>query len=172
MGPGKRLFLSAMLVALTIAGCGGGGESTSASSVETVKEPAPLSKQQQVSQSAVICSAMNAALGPLVFGDAGGEDRVRQIAVLYRRMAEMLEVIEHPRDDATGYAEFMEAAARLKKEEGDLVRVAARGEAEALAAAEDKASSALRAFRAASAVWGAPQCAGGPDPPYGSQAGA
>lgn len=172
MRTGERLFLSGMLLALTIAGCGGDGDSTATSPAETVTGPAPLSKQQQVSQSAVICSAMNAALGPLVFGDEGGEDRVRQIAVLYRRMAEMLEVVEHPRDDATGYAEFMAAAARLKKEEGDLVRAAVRGEAEALAAAEDEASSALGSFRAASAVWGAPQCAGGPDPPYGSRPGA
>lgn len=171
MGTGKRSFLSAMLVALTIAGCGGDSDSTTTSPVETVESLAPLSRQQQVSQSAAICSAMNAALGPLVFGDAGGEDRVRQIAVVYQRMAVMLEIIEHPRDDATGYAEFMEAAGRLKKEEGDVVRAAVRGKANALAAARGDAATALDSFRLASAVWGASQCAEGPDPPIGSDTG-
>lgn len=171
MGFRERLVLSAMLAALAIAGCGGSGESTAAPSVETVDGPAPLSREQQVSQSVAICSAMNAALGPLVFGDAAGEDRVRQIAVVYRRMAEMLEVVERPNDDATGYAEFMEAAERLKEEEGDVVRAAVRGNASALAAAKDDAASAFDSFRLASAAWGAPLCGEGPDPPIGSRVG-
>lgn len=172
MGVSGRLSLSAVLVALTIAGCGGDGDSTASSPLASLEDPGPQSKVQRVSESAAICSAMNAALGPLVFGNEGGEDRVREIAVIYRRMAELLEAVEPPRDDTTGYAEFMAAAKRLKEEEGDLVRAAVRGQAKALVAAEGEASSALRSFRAASAVWGAPQCTEGPDPPIGSQAGA
>lgn len=113
---------------------------------------------------------MNAALGPLVFGDGGGGDRVKEIAATYRTMAEILLTIERPRDDATGYTEFMRAAGRLKKEEGDVVRAAVRGDALALAAARDDAASALDSFRLASAAWGAPLCGAGPDPPIGSRA--
>lgn len=173
MRTSRRLVVSLPLVALAIAGCGGGddGDSTAAAPVETTETPAALSKEELIAQGDAICAEVNAAVGTVGSTSTGSEGQASQVADLYSGMAGRLRDLGAPSDDSAGYAEFIEAAERLGQAESDVALAAERGDEEALATAEAEASSVLSSFQSAASAYGFQQCGEAPSAPVVSPAG-
>jgi uncharacterized membrane protein YgcG len=155
------------LLALGIAGCGGGDdeETTATPTTAATEAPAPLSKEELVAQGDGICAEVNAAVGTVAATGTGEASQALQVAELYSGMAERLQGLGAPSDDSAGYDEFIAAAEQLAQAESDVQLAAERGEEEALTAAESDASSALASFQAAATSYGFAACAEGPSAP-------
>ena len=115
--PGNKtiLFLCGALVALVIAGCGGGGDETE-TTTPTVEEPVALTKEELIDQGDGICAEVNAAVGALTASEAAessGTEEVEKVANLYTGMVERLQDLGAPEGDEGDYAKFMEAAEEL-----------------------------------------------------------
>jgi uncharacterized membrane protein YgcG len=166
MGISRRLLLVTSLVALAIAGCGGGddGDSTAAAPVETTEATA-LSKEELIDQGNGICAEVNAAVGTVGSTSAGTENQASQVAGLYSGMVERLKGLGAPSDDSAGYAEFIAAGEALAQAEENVELASEREDAEALSSAEAEASSALTPFQSAATSFGLEECAEAPAAP-------
>jgi hypothetical protein len=167
MGISRTFSLSLPLVALAIAGCGGGDdeEPTTAAPVETTETTPTLSKEELVAQGDAICAEVNAAVGTLGSTSSGAEGEASQVAGLYSGMVERLEDLGAPSDDSEGYAEFIAAAEALAQAEENIELASAREDPESLTAAEAEASDALTAFQSAATTFGFEDCAEAPAAP-------
>ena len=173
MGTSKRLLAILPLVALAIAGCGGGSgdQSTAAAPVETTEATTALSKEELIAQGDAICAEVNAAVGTVGSTSSGVGGQATQAADLYNGMVERLQGLGAPSDDSSGYPEFVAAAEQLAQAESNVGLAAERGEEEALATAESEASSALSSFQSAATAFGFQQCGEAPSAPAPSSTG-
>ncbi|MDQ3726511.1 MAG: hypothetical protein M3335_11595 [Actinomycetota bacterium] len=157
----SALFALAALVALAIAGCGGGGdETTDTAPVTTTEEPTALSKAELIEQGDAICAETNAAvaaLGSEVTEEAVPET-IEKTANLYVGMVERLQELGTPEDDDGSYPKFMEAAEELAKVEGEIKLAAEREDTVAIGEAAGEAAPALEEFEEQAAVYGFEEC--------------
>ena len=166
----KTLILAALGAALALAGCGGGGGDTTAA-VETTETQPTLSKADLIAQGDAICAEVNAAVGTLGASEAEAADQVSQTADLYGGMVERLQALGTP-DDTEGYEAFAETADELAQATSDAALASARGDEEALAAAQEEVSSSLAAFQEAAGSYGFEDCAEAPSAPETTAPGA
>jgi hypothetical protein len=170
----RRLVLIACVAApfaLVVAGCGGGGEdSTESTAAETTEAPA-LTKEELIAQGDAICAEVNAAVGTVGSTSSAASSAATQVAGLYDGMVERLKGLGAPRDESTGYPEFIAAAESLAQAEDNVKLASEREEGTALSAAEAEASSALSEFQSASRSFGFEQCAEAPAAPTPSGGG-
>jgi len=167
--PGNKtiLLILGALVALLIAGCGGGDDETE-TSTPTVEEPAALTKDEVIEQGDGICAEVNAAVGALSSSETPEStpgDSSEKVANLYTGMVERLQDLGTPEGDEGEYAKFMEAGEELAKVEGELKLAAER---EDLAAIEEKgqeAAAALESFQSQAAIYGFEDCSNEPSLP-------
>lgn len=164
-------FGGVLLLAMALAGCGGGDDETTESAPTGISEaPAALSKEELLAQGDAICAEVNAAVGTV--GSTSTEaGQSNQVAELYTGMVERLKGLGAPSDDSAGYEEFIGAAEGLGQAESDVALAAERGEDAALVTAESEASSALSAFQSAAQTYGFEQCGEGPSAPLPGAAG-
>ena len=129
MGISRRLLAILPLIALAIAGCGGGdgGDSTAAAPVETTEATTALSKEELIAQGDAICAEVNAAVGTVGSTSSGATGQAAQVADLYSGMVERLKGLGTPSDDSAGYAEFISAAEALAQAEDDVKLASERG---------------------------------------------
>lgn len=162
-----RLLPTISLVALAIAGCGGGEEDepTAAAPVETTEAPVALTKEELIAQGDAICAEVNAAVGTLGSTSSGAEGEAAQVASLYSGMVERIKDLGAPSDDSEGYAEFVAAADGLAQAEGDVELATAREDPESIASAEAEAATALDSFQSAATSFGFEDCAEAPAAP-------
>jgi hypothetical protein len=175
MGPSRRLIPTSLLLVLVLAltGCGGGGgdDSTAAAPVETIEEPAALSKEELIAQGDGICAEVNAAVGTVGSTSSEASGQAAQVAGLYAGMVDRLNGLGAPSDDSAGYAEFIASAEALAQAEDNLKLASEREEGgEALGEAEAEASSALDSFQTAATTFGFEDCAEAPAAPVPSGA--
>lgn len=168
--PGNKtiLFLLAALVALAIAGCGGGGDETTESTVATTEEPQKLTQAELIEEGDGICAEVNAAVGALgatASEEAASFEQDERVANLYTGMVERLQELGAPEGDDGSYAEFMEAAEELAKVEGETKLAAEREDLLALEEAKGEAEPALEAFEEEAADYGFEDCSEGPGTP-------
>ena len=165
MGTSRRLLaISAVLLALAIAGCGGGDDegSTAAAPVETT-EVATLSKEELLAQGDAVCAEVNAAVGTVGSTSAAAAGQAEQVAGLYGGMVERLQGLGAPSDDGAGYTEFIAAAEALAQAQDNVKLATERGEGES--EAEEEAATALTAFQSAASDFGVERCAEAPAAP-------
>jgi hypothetical protein len=165
--PGNKtiLLLLAALVALALAGCGGGGEETTESTAATTEEPQKLTRAELIEQGDGVCAEVNAAVGALsstATAEAAGFEQDERVANLYTGMVERLQELGAPEGDDGSYAEFMEAAERLAKVEGEARLAAEREDLPALEEAKGEAEPALEAFEEEAADYGFEDCSEDP----------
>lgn len=164
--PGNKtiLFLCGALVALVIAGCGGGGDETE-TTVPTVEEPVALTKDELIDQGDGICAEVNAAVGALTASEtteSSGTEEVEKVANLYTGMVERLQELGAPEGDEGDYAKFMEAAEELAKVEGEAKLAAEREDLEAMEEARGEAAVALEEFHSQAEIYGFENCSEDP----------
>jgi hypothetical protein len=167
---GQKTILLALtaLVALLVAGCGGGGDETETTATPTVEEPAALTKDELITQGDGICAEVNAAVGALSSSETEGESATgdsEKIANLYTGMVERLQDLGAPEGDEPEYVKFMEAAEELGKVEGELKLAAERGDVAATEEAGQEASAALEEFQSQAAIYGFEDCSAEPGLP-------
>jgi hypothetical protein len=167
----KVLPIALLLVALAIAGCGGGGEdSTETTQATTQEEAAQLSKADFIKQGDAICAEVNSAVGAIGTTETEVQSQTTQVSDLYVGMIESLKRLGAP-TEMDGYAEFMEAAEELAKVEGEVKLAAEREDTEALGEAATAATPALEEFEAQASVYGFEECGEGPHAPTPSGGG-
>jgi hypothetical protein len=156
-------MLAVPLTALAIAGCGGGGDDSTATTVATTEATA-LSKAELISQGDAICAEVNAAVGGV--GAAGEEvpEQITQVANLYVGMVENLKDLGAPDEDA-GYPEFIAAAEDLSATQGATKLATEREDTAAIGEAAEKAAPALEEFQSVAGEYGFEQCSEGPSTP-------
>jgi hypothetical protein len=154
------------LLALAIAGCGGGDgeDSTAAAPVETT-EAAALSKEELLAQGDAVCAEVNAAVGAAGSTSAGAGEAVVQAANLYDGMVERLKDLGAPSDETAGHAEFISSAEALAQAEENVKLAYEREEPEALESASTSVASALSEFQSAAREFGFERCAETPTAP-------
>jgi hypothetical protein len=154
-----------LLAALAIAGCGGGGsDTTETTQATTSEEAAKLSKADFIKQGDAICGEVNAAVGAVGANDREIQSQTTQVSDLYIGMVESLKRLGAP-TEMDGYAEFMEAAEKLAKVEGEVKLAAEREDTEALGEAATAATPALEEFETQAGVYGFEDCSEGPHAP-------
>jgi len=163
----RYLILTSLLVALALAGCGGGGDSGETTAAETTEEKRSLTKAELISQGDAICGEVNAAVGAVGSSAASSNTQVAQVANLYGNMVESLLRLGTPQEN-TGYGEFIQAAEELAKVESEAKLAAEREDSEALADAQSRAAVALEGFESQAAIYGFEQCSQGPSAPTGA----
>jgi hypothetical protein len=173
-GKKTTLLILSALVAVLIAGCGGGGDGTE-TTVPTVEEPAALTKEELIEQGDAICAEVNAAVGALSSSTAeeGTAEASEKVANLYTGMLERLQGLGAPEDDESAYADFMEASEELAKVEGEVKLAAEREDTAALETANTEAANALEDFQSQAAIYGFEDCSdepGLPTPAGGGEA--
>ena len=162
--PTAALSLVALL-ALVAAGCGGGGDDTTAPAETTVEAKPSLTKAALISQGDAICGEVNAAVGAIGADEEGDvEEQTIQVADLYTNMVQNILDLGRP-DDPTAYADFMAAAEELAKIEGEVALAAERSDTVALGEAATAATPALEEFQAQAAIYGFSECSEGPSAP-------
>jgi len=170
----RRRFpvIALALVALAIAGCGGGDDETTESTPEaTIPTTTALTKAELIEQGDAICAEVNAAVGGIgasETGVAGGA--AGQVADLYVGMVESLKRLGTP-TETDGYPELSSAADALSRAEGEVKLAAERGDSSGLATAESNASSALASFQSEAQSYGFEDCGAGPSAPVSGAAG-
>ena len=132
--------------------------------METTEAQPTLTKADLIAQGDAICAEVNAAVGTLGASETEASDQVSQTADLYGGMVERLQALGTP-DDTEGYEEFADAADELAQATSDAELASARGDEEALAAAQEDVSSSLAAFQEAAASYGFEDCAEAPSAP-------
>ena len=155
-------------LAVLLAGCGGGDDSTESQPTTTATTTAPT-KAQLIEQGDAICAEVNAAVGTVGASSAETSAPATQAAGLYSGMVASLKNLGTPQE-AEGYPEFVAAAEALATAEDEVKLAAEREDPTALTAAESKASSALSSFQAAAGEYGFEDCSEGPKPPSGGAA--
>jgi hypothetical protein len=157
-------------LAVLVAGCGGGGDDTTAP-VETTAEAEPsLTKAELLSQGDAICGEVNAAVGAIGASEGEVAEQTTEVATLYVGMVESIQGLGKPAE-ADGYAEFSEAAEGLAKVEGEVKLAAEREETTALGEAATAAAPALEEFQAQAAIYGFEECSEGPSAPTAAPGG-
>ncbi|HKH64611.1 MAG TPA: hypothetical protein VKA35_04040 [Solirubrobacterales bacterium] len=160
------LALTALL-ALLIAGCGGGDE-TETTPTPTVEEPAALSKNELITQGDAICAEVNAAVGALTSSEETEESATEgseKVANLYTGMVERLQDLGEPEGDGTEYAAFEEATAELGQVEADLKLAAEREDVATVEEKGQEAAAALEEFQSQAATYGFEDCSAEPGLP-------
>jgi hypothetical protein len=164
-GNKKISLLLATLIALGIAGCGGGGDETE-TTTPTVEEPTALTKAEVIDEGDGICAEVNAAVGALASPETaelgGSSEETEKVANLYTGMVERLQDLGTPEGDEGDYAKFMEAAEELAKVEGELKLAAEREDLEAIGEANGEAEVALEEFHSQAAIYGFEDCSEDP----------
>ena len=161
--------MPAALVVLSVAGCGGGSDSTASTAATTEATPT-LSKADLISQGDAICAEVNAAVGSVGTSEAAVPQQVTQVSDLYVGMVDSIQRLGTP-DEPAGYSEFIEAAEELSTVEGEAKLAAEREDTAALGEAATKAAPALEEFEAQAGVYGFEDCSKGPSAPTSSGAG-
>jgi hypothetical protein len=153
------------LVAFAIAGCGGSGSDSTASTPSTTTEAAPtLSRADLISEGDAICAEVNAAVGSIAGSSSEASSQTGQVADLYTGMVEKIKGLGTP-EESTGYTEFITAAEGLAKVEGEAKLAAERGDTAGLEEASAKAGSALEEFQSAASGYGFEKCGESPSAP-------
>jgi hypothetical protein len=160
----KSIPLLAALIALVIAGCGGGGDETE-TTTPTVEEPTALTKEELIAEGDDVCAEVNAAVGALT-ASAAAEDfpgeEAEKVANLYTGMVERLQDLGAPEEDDGSYTKVMEAAEELAKVEGEAKLAAEREDLETLEEARGQAAVALEEFQTQAGIYGFEDCSEGP----------
>jgi hypothetical protein len=165
LGNKTTLLLLGALIALVIAGCGGGGDETESTPTPTVEEPAALTEEELIDQGDGICAEVNAAVGALTASETtegSGTEEAEKVANLYTGMVERLQDLGTPEGDDGSYAKFMEAAEELAKVEGEVKLAAEREDLEAVEEARGEAAVALEEFHSQAATYGFEDCSEDP----------
>lgn len=159
-------------IALVAAGCGGGGDETTAPTAEaTVEEPAPLSKAELLSRGDGICGEVNAAVGAIGASEEGEvQEQTVEVADLYVGMVESIKDLGTP-TETDGYEEFIGAADELAAIEGEIKLAAEREDVEALGEAATEATPIIEEFQAQAAIYGFEECSEPPRAPSAPPAG-
>jgi hypothetical protein len=153
------LVVLCALLALLVAGCGGGDETET--TVPTVEEPTALTKDELIEQGDGVCAEVNAAVGALSSSEAAessGTEGSEKVANLYLGMVERLQDLGTPEGDDGSYAKFMEATEELAKVEGEVKLAAERDDVAALEEKGQEASAALEEFQSQAAIYGFEDC--------------
>jgi hypothetical protein len=156
--------LFALLIAALIAGCGGGGDETTESTVATSEEPQKLTKAELIEQGDAICAEVNAAVGALSseIEPSTIPETTEKTSNLYIGMVERLQDLGAPEGAESTYTSFMEAAEEFAKVESEVKLATEREDTEALSAAANEATPALEEFEAQAEAYGFEQCSEGP----------
>jgi hypothetical protein len=164
LGNKTILILLTGLTALAIAGCGGGGGGTESTPTTTTEEPRKLTKAELIQQGDAICAEVNAAVGALDSEpeESAVPETIEKTSNLYLGMVERLQGLGSPEGDDGSYAEFMEAAEKLAKVEGEVKLAAEREDTEALGEAATEATPALEEFQERAETFGFEDCSKGP----------
>lgn len=165
----SRLILLALpafvLLALLASGCGGGGSSsTTTAKKPKVEEKPQLSKAEFITQGDGVCGEVNTAIGSVSESAAETSSQTTQTANLYIGMVESLQRLGRP-SPATGYSEFMGAAEKLAKVEGEIKKASEAEDVETLETASQEAVPAVEEFQSEAAVYGFADCSEGPHAP-------
>jgi hypothetical protein len=156
MRPSKALPIVALLVALAVAGCGGGDDSTE--STATAVETTPtLSKVELISQGDAICAEVNAAVGAAAGSEAEVPEQTAQVSNLYIGMVDSIKRLGTPDDDA-GYADFIAAAEELAETESEAKLASEREDTAAIGEAATRTAPALEEFQSAAGQYGFEDC--------------
>src|SRR5882757_1199961 len=157
--------LSALiLIALVASGCGGGGSSSTTTAKPKTEEKPQLSKAELITQGDGICGEVNTAIGSVSESAAESSSQTTQTANLYIGMVESLQRLGRP-SPATGYSEFMGAAEKLAKVEGEIKKASETEEIATLEIASQEAVPAVEEFQSEAAVYGFEDCSEGPHAP-------
>jgi len=160
-----------VLCALLVAGCGGGGSDSTASTQATATTPT-LTKAELIAEGDSICAEVNAAVGSVGETEAGVSSQITQVSDLYVGMVTKLKALGTPTETA-GYDELIAAADELSTIEGETKLATEREDTEALGEAATKAAPALEEFESVAGEYGFEQCSEGPRAPTpGAGAGA
>lgn len=165
----SRLILLALpafvLLALLASGCGGGGSSSTTTAKKPKGEEKPqLSKAEFITQGDGVCGEVNTAIGSVSESAAETSSQTTQTANLYIGMVESLQRLGRP-SPATGYSEFMGAAEKLAKVEGEIKKASEAEDVETLETASQEAVPAVEEFQSEAAVYGFADCSEGPHAP-------
>jgi hypothetical protein len=158
------------IAALAIAGCGGGGsDSTATTAATTEATTTALSKAELIEQGDAICAEVNAAVGTVGASSAETGSPAAQVADLYTGMVSSLKNLGTPAE-TDGFAEFSSAADELATAEGEIKLASERSDTAGLETAESNASAALSSFQEAAQEYGFKECGEGPSAPATSAA--
>lgn len=159
------LLVTLLLAALAIAGCGGGGDDDSTeTTAPATATTAALSKAEFIEQGDAICAEVNSAVGAVGSAETDVKGQTIQVSDLYVGMVDSLQRLGMP-SDSSGYSEFMEAAEKLAKVEGEVKLAAEREDTAALGEAASAATPALEGFQSQAGVYGFTECDEGPHAP-------
>jgi hypothetical protein len=165
VSPRYKLLFALPIAALALAGCGGGGsDSTATTAATTEATTTALSKAELIEQGDAICAEVNAAVGTVGASSAETGSPAAQVADLYSGLIASLKNLGTPAE-ADGYAEFSSAADELATAENEVKLAADRADASGLESAESSASAALSSFQEAAAEYGFKECGEGPSAP-------
>jgi len=163
------IVASLALLALAVAGCGGGGEETT-ESAPTTTEATALTKDELISQGDAICGEVNAAIGALGVSETEAGDPIVKTADLYIGMVESIRRLGEP-EEADGYAEFIAAAEELSAVEAEAKLASEREDGTAAGEASTKAGPILENFSDVAGEYGFEECSEGPSAPASTGAG-
>ena len=168
MSPRYKFLLALPVAALAIAGCGGSGDDSAATTAATTEATTTaLTKAEVIEQGDAICAEVNAAVGTVGASSAETGSPAAQVADLYSGMVASLKNLGTPAE-TDGYAEFSSAADELSTAEGEIKLASERSDAPGLETAESNASAALTSFQEVAQEYGFEDCSEGPSAPVTS----